>query len=494
MKKHIIFSGLLMSLLLMSSCNGTYDDWASPQHNDPEDAITIPGFTATAANAIDLGKAGDSVKVFSLSSAALPAGVTRQKTRMIITPKGDTKDATITKINTTDDGKIDSASLQNIIAMNYGKRPVARTYSAHVYSNAINGNGQAILIDAGAVDIVATPAAPFIANAYYLVGDMAGWDATGMVKLSHSSKDVYADPVFSIEFKTTAAGQNLKLITQNNIDNNTFWNGGVQGVVGAKNNHDTSTSGSLATTSDATSSPTAASPGAIQIPDAGTYLLTINMMTYTYKIEKTNKYYLVGGLQGWTSDPATGMTCMFYPTGNGVYSYTANWESGKNTLKIWDQDSFGNWGSAIGSAVDGATDMSGSLVSSSAGAIGAPTSEYYTLTINMSSKTYEWQKSANQSPTAYAKVSIIGAFSGWSDQELTQVTKHNWHGTLTQTTAGELKFRANDDWTDNWGIKQNIGDKYYGTATAGGDNMTVPVGTYNVYFNDITGQFAFVAK
>ena len=62
-----------MSLMLMSSCNGTYDDWANPQHNDPEDAITIPGFTATAANAIDLGKAGDSVKVFSLSSAA-PAG------------------------------------------------------------------------------------------------------------------------------------------------------------------------------------------------------------------------------------------------------------------------------------------------------------------------------------------------------------------------------------------------------------------------------------
>ena len=485
MKKHIIFSALLMSLLLMSSCNGTYDDWASPQHNDPEDAVTIPGFTATAANAIDLGKAGDSVKVFSLSSATLPSGVTRQKTRMIITPQGDTKDATITKINTTDDGKLDSASLQNIVAMNYGKRPVARTYSAHVYSNAINGNGQAILIDAGTVNLVVTPAAPFIASAYYLVGDMVGWDATGMVKLSHSSQDVYADPVFSIEFKTTAAGQNLKLIPQTNIDNDNFWYEGTEGVVGVKTDGDTSTSGSLVT----------ASPGAIKIPDAGTYLLTINMMDYTYKIEKTNKYYLVGGLQNWTADPTTGMTCLFYPMGNGVYSYTANWESGKNSLKIWDQDSFGNWNVAIGSVKDGATDMSGSLISSSAGAISSPTTEFYTLTINMSSKTYEWQKCANQSPTEYTKLSLIGAFNGWSDQELTQVTKHNWYGKFTQTTAGELKFRANDSWdVANWGIKQNIGDKYYGTGINGGGNMTVPVGTYSVYFNDITGQFAFVAQ
>lgn len=485
MKKHIIFSGLLMSLLLMSSCNGTYDDWASPQHNDPEAAITIPGFTATAANAIDLSKAGDSVKVFSLSSAALPSGVTRQKTRMIITPQGDTKDATITKINTTDDGKLDSASLQNIVAMNYGKRPVARTYSAHVYSNAINGNGQAMLIDAGTVNLVVTPAAPFIASAYYLVGDMVGWDATNMVKLSHSALDVYTDPVFSLEFKTTGPGQNLKLIPQTNIDNNNFWYEGTEGVVGVKTDGDTSTSGSLVTTA----------PGAIKIPDAGTYLLTINMMDYTYKIEKTNKYYIVGGLQQWNDKTATGMTCLFYPMGNGVYSYTTNWESGKNNLKIWDNDSFGNWDAAYGSVKDGATDMSGSLVNSAAGAINSPTTEFYTLTINMSTKTYEWQKSANQSPTEYDNIGIIGDFNGWgSDVYLMQVTKHNWYGKFTQTTTGFLKFRANTSWDVNWGNKQNIGDKYYGTGTNGGDNITVPSGTYCIYFNDITGQFAFVAQ
>ena len=40
----------------------------------------------------------------------------------------------------------------------------------------------------------------------------------------------------------------------------------------------------------------------------------------------------------------------------------------------------------------------------------------------------------------------------------------------------------------------NIAEKYYGTGTNGGDNIKVPAGTYNVFFNDITGEFVFAAK
>ena len=54
-----------------ASCNGDYDDWANPQHNGPENAITIPGFAATATGAVDLANAGEQVKLFTLSEAAL---------------------------------------------------------------------------------------------------------------------------------------------------------------------------------------------------------------------------------------------------------------------------------------------------------------------------------------------------------------------------------------------------------------------------------------
>ena len=42
----------------------------------------------------------------------------------------------------------------------------------------------------------------------------------------------------------------------------------------------------------------------------------------------------------------------------------------------------------------------------------------------------------------------------------------------------------------------NVADTYYGTCTKNGvdNNIKVPAGTYNVFFNDITGEFVFAAK
>lgn len=61
-------------------------------------------------------------------------------------------------------------------------------------------------------------------------------------------------------------------------------------------------------------------------------------------------------------------------------------------------------------------------------------------------------------------------------------------------TDGGLKFRANHDWGTNWGASVSIADTFYGTGVNNGDNIYVPAGTYAVYFNDITGEFAFVVK
>ena len=51
LSKYIAFAFLGMA---MASCGDDYNDWANPQTNPQEDAITIPGLTATAADAIDL--------------------------------------------------------------------------------------------------------------------------------------------------------------------------------------------------------------------------------------------------------------------------------------------------------------------------------------------------------------------------------------------------------------------------------------------------------
>lgn len=278
----------------MGSCSDDYTDWANPQTNPQEDAITIPGFTATAAQAIDLAQVTtDSVAAYTLGEAALPAGFSLENARMELTPKG-VENATKTTINTSLDGKSAVTDLASVVENAYGKRPTARTFDAHVYVNAIK-DGQAVLIDAGNVDLVMTPKAPFIDSNYYIVGNMTNWALDNSFKFTHSDADVYEDPVFTIMFTTTADNQYWKIIPQGNVDKGNIWavENDPKGVVGVEKDGDDAMSGTLLTTTS-----TGAKANAGKIAKAGIYQMTINMMDYTYTIKQiAPEYYLVGKLQ-----------------------------------------------------------------------------------------------------------------------------------------------------------------------------------------------------
>ena len=193
MKKHIYIFGLLMAVFGFSACNGDYDDWAAPQSNAQEDAITIPGYTAAAAGAIDLNQAGESINMFTLSSAALPEGSTVENNRVKLTPTGEgVKDELSKTIELTADCKADSAALQALVENAFGKRPVARTFKAHVYSN-VNYKGDDVYVDAGEVNVSITPAAPNIEPVYYYFGDL---DKKQKYAFKNSGVDPYDDPVF----------------------------------------------------------------------------------------------------------------------------------------------------------------------------------------------------------------------------------------------------------------------------------------------------------
>lgn len=299
MKKLSLYISIALAGLFMGSCSEDFKDWADPQTNPQEDAITIPGFTATAAQAIDFASVTtDSVNTFSLSSAALPEGFTLGNARIELTPQG-VENATKTTVNTSLDGKGAVADLASVVESAYGKRPTARTFDAQVYVNAIK-EGQAVLIDAGKINLVMTPKAPFIDAAYYLVGDMFttddvnGWNTTSdKQKFKHSDKDVYEDPIFTITFETTKADQYWKIIPKANVDaGNT--DASAAGVVGPKVDGEDSMTDSL-TNVDAKAG---------KIAKAGKYKLTLNMMDYTYTFEEV-KYdpfiYFIGATDGWKS-------------------------------------------------------------------------------------------------------------------------------------------------------------------------------------------------
>ena len=93
---------------------------------------------------------------------------------------------------------------------------------------------------------------------------------------------------------------------------------------------------------------------------------------------------------------------------------------------------------------------------------------------------------------AYNDIGIIGDATpgGWgADTDLIKnpANPYKWSKKLT-LTAGQAKFRANNDWGVNWGSKPFPS----GVGTAGGDNIeNITAGTYQITFNSLTGEYTF---
>lgn len=493
MKKLSLYISIALAGLFMGSCSEDFKDWADPQTNPQEDAITIPGFTATGAQAINFANVEtDSVSTFTLSEAALPAGFTLENARLELTPQG-VENATKTTVNTSIEGKGAVADLSAAVVSVYGKRPSARTFDAQVYVNAVK-DGQAVLIDAGKINLVMTPKAPFIDTNYYLVGLMTDWKLDTNLKFAHSDADVYEDPVFTIMFTTTADNQYWKIIPQGNVDAGDIWKveNAPKGVVGVEKDGDDAMSGTLLTT---TSKGEKANAG--KIAKAGTYQMTINMMDYTYSIKQiAPEYYLVGALQSWSDQ---NMSCLMTAETAMVQNFTTKW-TGDANLKIWLGSDFGKWDNAFGSAAgDGVSAAEGKLKANGDAIVCPEKNAYYTFTADFSTMTYKWTKLANQNPTEFEYVGLIGVGGKWNDGDdidLKQVAPHNWYLAKQEIPAGGLKIRADHKWRDdgNWGFGEGQNYENKGTLiTSGGSgNIPVPAGTYNIYFNDITGAYAFV--
>lgn len=491
LSKYIAFAFLGMA---MASCGDDYNDWANPQTNPQEDAITIPGLTATAADAIDLANVSeDSVSTFTLSTAALPEGFKLADARVEVTPQG-VEGATKTTFNAGIEGRAAVADLSDLVVNAYGKRPTARTFDAHVYLDAVK-DGQAALIDAGKINVVVTPKAPYIASGYYLVGLMTDWKLDTNLKFAHSDADVYEDPVFTIMFTTTDDNQYWKIIPQGNVDAGNIWavENNPKGVVGVEKDGDDAMSGTLLTT---TSEGKKANAG--KIAKAGIYQMTINMMDYTYTIKQiAPEYYLVGKLQGW-SDKLENKTCLMYAESAMVQSYTTQWNDDAN-LKIWLGSDFGVWANAYGTAknddnsVEGKIGGSGSIVCPEPGA-------FYTFKVDFSTMTYKWTKLENQNPKAFENVSLIGVGGKWNDGDdidMKQVTPHNWFIETTLPVGG-LKIRGNHGWDKggNWGYTKD--QKFTSTGKLfndgnSGDIKIATAGKYRIFFNDITNEYAIIA-
>lgn len=109
---------------------------------------------------------------------------------------------------------------------------------------------------------------------------------------------------------------------------------------------------------------------------------------------------------------------------------------------------------------------------------------------------------ATSAPT-YSTMGIIGAaIGGWGDSDEVNFTKdannpHLWYALNVSFTKGsEFLIRANDGWNSVW--RYDKSDKLYGKSylAGGGDNFPFKAnsGKYDVWFNDLTGDYNIIPK
>jgi hypothetical protein len=113
---------------------------------------------------------------------------------------------------------------------------------------------------------------------------------------------------------------------------------------------------------------------------------------------------------------------------------------------------------------------------------------FYSFTFNDASLAYSYE--FVRPPTGIESVGILGAATagGWDvDQDLSDDDGDGiWTG-IVGVYDGEVKFRANDEWTINWGSA----DFPSGIGVQEGDNIIATAGIYNVSIDVVTGEYNF---
>ena len=437
----------------MVSCTEDYTDWANPQTNPEEEAVSFGDGSVTPVDVINLADVtGDKVKVASIVAPTSTKDSYKSSFKINLDGQSFDIDA---------DGNMAKADLVSYITDKFGKRPIERDIDATLDAWQSNGSTAVKMATSETFQVKAIPEAPFIDNGYYLVGDMFttddvnGWTKGVAKAFNHSEKDVYDDPIFTVSFETTKADQYWKIIPKKNIDADDLW---APGVVGPKVDGDDSMTGAL----------TNGEAKAGKIAKAGKYKLTINMMDYSYTIEEVNYdpfIYFIGSTDGWKSND---QKLALVDDAKGVYTgyvYLADPNNAGFEFKF--QRAPGNWDTAIGASTF--VTFKESAIGVANGNLGVKDGKgVYYMDVNLSEGTIE--------ATKVETMGMIGGFNGWDgDAVMTwNAEEYCFEATNAGVTADGWKFRVNGDWAINLGGSIN-------NLTAGGANIAVAGNTVKLY-------------
>ncbi len=453
--KFVKYLAIAFAGVLMASCDEDFNDWASPIKNPEEVAITIPGYTATAAEGavIDMANAPATVKVLTLAGDALPEGFTLENIRLKATPEG-VENAQTYEIDLENDGTVETETFNTLTQKVFGLRPLQRTFNCKVFVDAVK-DGQAVLINAGSIQVKVTPTP--ISKHFYLIGGIEGtsWDPTvTTMPFNHSDKDVYDDPVFTLTFPVNEGENWFAFIDDVTVEKNDWAyvfacaeGNGKNGETGkiCRRNALNGDEGSFKVTVNG---------------DAKYVKMTINLMEGTYKIEKVNSalYYEIGNESGWKT---TNALCSPKLDENYQGYY---WLDGE--FKFKPQAGIDDWTGDLESAGDNkvADIPNGPNFT-------APKAGFYQINLDLNTNTY--------SLVAINSITCVGNHNKWNEKDAAQHMTYNaaagcWE--LTTDLKNGFKFAANDEWKISWGGAAGNSEAYDNLSQFDGKDLKVPNG------------------
>lgn len=338
-----------------------------------------------------------------------------------------------------------------------------------------------------------------IANAYYamVLGLDGKWIET---KFDHEATDVYDDPVFTLSLEALKDAANVRHDTKFYVvadeDLEKFKAGDVKLGFG-KGEGEALLRGGAPFVGPA-------------LDGASKYNLIINMEKQTIVIEPVvifHCYYLLTNSATMSNmkivAPEEYRCYMFYKTSETTFTYTTFWPNNNNgssqfNTKVWEREAMlknatsNSWGFNGG---NNDPRLESGNFKKAGGWLGPVTEGWYTFTITMDEENniHKYQWTAVQETEKYNQISIVGA-NGEKDLTQCKVAPHNWYLLDYEVTAEtKVKFRANHADTKVWGGdgSQPITPVVY-TLPTGDKDITVPAGTYDIFLNDITGNWTIL--
>lgn len=446
MKKTLLYSLATMASLALASCAGDYDDWANPQANEQEASAAKYGVTFANGSEAE-GSMADEDGIINLvtvnSTDANVSGFTLQDFKV----NGVAVNGTMVGNSV----QVSASELEKLVCeQNKSRASVARDLKVETQVSINLASGDAVSITTkgettGKFTPTATP--QLDEKGYYMLGQVNGneWDAKSPVWMNKIS-----DGVYQLKVTTTADKNCFKFYAGSNFVSED-WDSINKGALGCKENGSEDTFGYILYDGD--------SWGELQtpvIPDAGTWIVTLDMNNLTYTVGKP-VLYMAGDANGWATND--------YLAGNDGVHYTGYMYLNQNGFKFCTQP---EWkGTNYGADFNTAADAANITMTEEAG--------YYKVDVDLESKSYVL--------TPITTIGIIGSASpnGWdSDVDMTYVPYNAetkalgyWEAKDITLASGEIKFRANDDWAINWGGDVNA-------LTQGGGNIAVEEGTYDI--------------